>query len=134
MKEFTLHVLAADRVFYNGPCVSISAPASDGEFGVLANHENTIIAIIPGIIRFRTPEGNEYKAVVSQGMMKIENNDVLVLVHSCERPEDIDRVRAERALEEAMRQLKQKQSKREYHMAQANLARALSRLKNHKKP
>lgn len=131
MATFKLHVLAADKVFFEGECEHLSVPTSNGMYGVLANHENTISAIVPGEMTFRVPGEHDQYAIVSQGMMKIEKNDVLLLVHSCERPEDIDRVRAQRALEEAMRQLKQQQSKKEYHMAQANIARALSRLKNH---
>ena len=43
--------------------------------------------------------------------------------------EDIDRVRAEAALERAKEQLRQKQSIQEYHVSQASMARAMLRLK-----
>ena len=46
-----------------------------------------------------------------------------------ERPEDIDANRAKRAADAAKEELLQKKSLQEYKSAQANLARALSRLR-----
>ena len=43
---FPLHVLAADKPFYEGDCESLVVPTLDGEYGVLAGHCNTICAIV----------------------------------------------------------------------------------------
>lgn len=61
--------------------------------------------------------------------MKIENGEVLVLVDTAERPEDIDALRAKEAADAAREALLQKQSIQEYHMAQTTLARAIARLR-----
>lgn len=95
MNSFRVHILAADHTFYDGPCESLIIPAPDGQYGIWAGHANTICAIIPGTLRLRVPEGAEQIAAVSSGVVKIEDNDVLVLVDSAERPEDIDRLRAQ---------------------------------------
>jgi F-type H+-transporting ATPase subunit epsilon len=65
----------------------------------------------------------------SSGLVKVENNEVLVLVDSAERPEDIDENRAKRAAAEAKEAMLQKRSIQEYQQAQANLARAINRLR-----
>ena len=49
--------------------------------------------------------------------------------HSAERPEEIDKFRAEAALERAREQLQQKQSIMEYHISSASMARAMARLR-----
>ena len=36
MKSFHLQVLAAERVFYDGPCQSLTVPTIDGMYGVMA--------------------------------------------------------------------------------------------------
>ena len=78
---------------------------------------------------YRIP-GEETKiAAVSSGLIKIENNEVLVLVDSAERPEEIDANRAKEAADAAREALLQKQSIREYRTAQTNLARAIARLR-----
>ena len=60
--------------------------------------------------------------------MKVEEGEVLVLVDSAVRPEDIDEMRQRRAADEAKEALLQKKSIEEHHAAQARLARALARL------
>ena len=129
MDTFQVHILAADRTFYEGPCLSMTIPTSDGEYGILAHHSNMIAAIQPGILRYQIPGEPPHLAAISPGMIKVEKNDVLVLVDSAERPEEIDAARARREAEEAQEILLQKESRQEYRVAQATLARALNRLR-----
>ena len=129
MDAFQVHILAADKTFYEGPCVSLTIPASDGELGILANHSPMIAAVKPGTLRYQVPGEEPRLAAISPGMMKVEKNDVLVLVDSAERPEDIDAVRAQREADEAREALLQKRSRQEHQIAQATLARALNRLR-----
>ena len=129
MDTFLVHILAADRSFYEGPCVSLTIPASDGEMGILAHHSNMIAAIQPGTLRYQAPGQPVQLAAVSPGMVKVENNHVLVLVDSAERPEEIDAARAQREADQAREALLQKKSRQEYQIAQASLARALNRLR-----
>ena len=126
MRTFQLHILAADRVFFEGECESVVAPTASGQYGVQAHHSNMIAAISPGELTFRTAQGETRYAAVSAGMIKVEHNDVLILVDSAERPEDIDVVRAQREADEA---ILQKNSIREYRSAQAALARSINRLR-----
>lgn len=128
MENFPVHILAADEPFYEGPCHSISVPTTTGMYGVLAHHTNVILAIVPGTLRYRCEGEDEKLAAVSAGLMKVENGEVLILVDSAERPEEIDANRAQRAADRAKEELLQKKSIQEYRMAQSNLARALSRL------
>ena len=129
MDTFQVHILAADRIFYEGPCVSLTIPTSDGERGILAHHENMMAAIQPGTLRWQPPEQEVQLAAVSPGMVKVERNDVLVLVDSAERPEEIDEARARREADEAREALLQKKSRQEHQLAQSTLARALNRLR-----
>ena len=93
-----------------------------------AGHANTICAIVPGTLHLRAPDGREQIAAVSSGVVKIEDNDVLVLVDSAERPEDINRLRAQHAADAAKEAILQKRSIREYREAHLTLARAIARL------
>ena len=129
MKCFRLHIYAADRVFFEGDCTSLIVPTVYGQYGVQAHHANLIAALVPGLLTFRCPDVPERLAAVSAGMIKIEDNDVLVLVDSAERPEDIDENRAEEAIRQAGEELKHRQSRIEYEQSQATMARAMARLK-----
>lgn len=128
MSSFQVFILAADNVLYEGPCESLIVPTSEGQYGILANHSNMISAVVPGELSYRVPGETEQFAAVSAGLVKVENNEVLVLVDTAERPEDIDANRAKRAADEAKEALLQKRSIQEYRSAQANLAREVNRL------
>ena len=129
MKSFKIHILEADNTFYEGECESLMVPTSNGPYGVLAGHSNTITAIVPGIMTYRTPGGEDLLASVSAGLLKIENNDVLVLVDAAERPEEIDANRARRLADAAKEAMLQKKSILEYRAAQTNLSRAIAQLR-----
>lgn len=127
--QFQIHILAADSPFYEGPCESLIVPTLQGQYGILAHHENLISATVPGELFYRIPGKETEVAFVSEGLVKVEDNDVMVLVDSAERPEDIDANRAKRAADAAKEAMLQKRSIEEYHTAQARLARAINRLK-----
>ncbi len=129
MEPFQVHILAADKTFYEGPCVSLTIPTSDGELGIWAHHAAMIAAVQPGTLRYQLPEEEPRIAATSPGMVKVEKNVVLVLVDSIERPEEIDAARARREADQAREIILQKKSRQEYQIAQGNLARALNRLR-----
>ena len=129
MRQFKVHILAADRVMYEGPCESLVIPTPRGQYGILGGHFNMITAVVPGKLTYRVPDSEARPMAVSAGLVKVEDNDVMVLVDTAEYPEEIDANRARRAAERAKEEILQKQSIREYYAAQANLARAINRLK-----
>lgn len=129
MKTFQLILIAADRLFYNGPCTSLTLSGTDGAWGILADHAPMVIALVPGELRFVREDGQEECVAVGAGMAQVNKRDVLVLADTIERPEEIDANAARRAMEDAQEALRQRQSQREYRMNKAALARALGRLK-----
>ena len=128
MKTFRLRILAAERTFYDGPCQSLTVPTIDGRYGLMAQHENVVIAIIPGELTLHTESGEEQIAAVSEGMLKMEDNEALVLVDTIERPEEIDLHRAEQIAAEAGAALRAKHSEQERALVMARMARAMSRM------
>lgn len=122
---------------YDGEAESVSLMTTEGSVGILAHHSNLIMAIVPGIVEY-VPAGEDAKAagltgkqvaVVSDGLLKVENNEVMILVDTAERPEDIDEARARRAEEQARENLKRANSNRDVALASAELSRAMSRIK-----
>lgn len=129
MNTFTLKILAAERVFYDGACVSLTVPTLDGLYGVQAKHEDVILAVVPGTLTVRTDLGDEIVAAVSGGVLKMEDNTALLLADTVERADEIDERRAERAAERAKAELLKKKSAQEQRLAEQHMARALSRIK-----
>lgn len=129
MNSFKVRILSAEKPFYEGDCESITVPTPQGERCILAHHSNAIFAVVPGEMHYRVPNQQSQIAAVSSGLVKVEDNEVLVLADSVERPEEIDDKRAKIAADAAREALLQKRSINEHKIAQADLARAISRLR-----
>ncbi|MBO5994292.1 MAG: ATP synthase F1 subunit epsilon [Firmicutes bacterium] len=129
MNTFELHILAAERSFYEGPCESLILPLTEGMYGIQANHINMMAGVLPGELTYRVPGGTDQHAACSRGMVKVEDNVVTVLIDTAERPEEIDVNRAQRAADEAKEEILKKKSRQEYMKAQMELARAMTRLR-----
>ena len=137
MATFKLHFMASEHMVYDGDAESVSLMTTEGSVGVLAHHSNLIMAVVPGIVEY-VPAGEDAKAaglsgrqtiVVSDGLLKVENNEVMILVDTAEYPEDIDEARARRAEEKAREDMKRANSQRDVALASAELSRAVSRIK-----
>ena len=118
MKTFPLRVLAPERTFFDGACTSLTVPSIDGIYGLMAQHEDIVLAVVPGKLTLRDAEG----------VLKMEHGEALVLVDTIERPEEIDLHRAEEMAAEARAELKAKRSAQEQAIANARIARAISRI------
>lgn len=134
MSKFYLKVISSNRIFYEGFCTCLIIPSVDGEKAIMAHHEEVIVAVDNGEMRMQKEEGGEWSyAVLGKGFCMVANNRVTVLADTVERPEEVDANRAKEALERAQERLRQKKSIQEYHMTQAAMARALTRLKETEK-
>ena len=127
--QFYLHLIAAEKVFYEGYAECLIINTVDGQTSFLAHHCQSMVAVSPGPLEVKKPDGTWIRVVAGVGSMVFANNRATVLVETCETQEELDVRRAEEALERAKERMRQHQSMREYHMTQAAMARALSRLK-----
>ena len=137
MATFKLHFMASEHMVYDGEAESVSLMTTEGSIGILAHHSNLIMAVVPGIVEY-VPAGEDAKAagldgkqvsVVSDGLLKVENNEVMILVDTAEHPAEIDEARARRAKEKAREDLKRANTNRDVALASAELSRAMSRIK-----
>ncbi len=141
MATFKLHFMSSEHMVYEGDAESVSLMTTEGSIGILAHHSNLVMAIVPGEITY-VPAGDaareaglsgEQTFVVSDGLLKVENNDVMLLVDTAEHPDEIDEARARRAEEKAREDLKRANSNRDVSLASAELSRAMSRIKASRK-
>lgn len=128
MNEFQCIIASSDKIFYDGPCLSLVVPAWDGEYAFMAKHQECVAAVSIGTLRVKKPDGSVVLGVCGLGLVCFEKNRAVVLVDTIERPEDIDEVQARRAEEQAEEELKEAKSQQEYNASQAALARAIYRL------
>lgn len=127
MNSFILNITASSGEFYQGSCESMVLPVKDGAYGVQAGHSPVLVAIHMGILHFEV-NGESQDILVGDGIAEVTPAYVMVLVDSAERPEDIDKNRAEAARIRAEERLQHQQSMHEYYQSKIALDRAMQRL------
>lgn len=129
MNKFHLEILTPERVFYQGECVSLIVPITDGMLGIMANREPITASITSGEAYYTRPDGDRILFSVLGGMVDVQDNMVKVLCESALLPEEIDEDTELRNIEEAKSELAKKQSKHDYLLSKLMLANAVNNLK-----
>lgn len=126
--RLALEVATPTRLAVAETVDEVVLPGSQGYFGVLPGHAPFLTTLGVGELTYRVGREERHLAVAG-GFAEVRNDKVIVLADTAERPDEIDRDRAERARERAERRLAGRSSEDvDYVRAAAALARALARL------
>jgi F-type H+-transporting ATPase subunit epsilon len=129
-KTFPFEILTLQKLLLRDEVRFVIAPGQEGVFEILANHAPFVFALKPGVLRMRTPGGQDQYVAVGSGFLVVQKDRTTVLTRSAERPEEVDVERARRAKERAEQRLQQASSPDiDLTRAQTALQRALARLK-----
>jgi F-type H+-transporting ATPase subunit epsilon len=127
--RLTLEVATPSRLVVSESVDEVVVPGSEGYFGVLPGHAPLLATLGIGELTYKIGR-DEFHLAVARGFAEVRNDKVIVLADTAERPEDIDRARAERARERAERRLGGRTTEEvDYTRAIAALARALTRIR-----
>ena len=128
-ERLTLELATPTRLVVAETADEVVVPGIEGYFGVLPGHAAFLTTLGTGEIMYRAGRDEHYLAV-SGGFAEVRNDKVIILADTAERPEEIDRGRAERARERAERRLSGRgvEEAVDYARATTALARAMIRL------
>mgnify|MGYP003094889937 CR=1 FL=1 len=90
MSEIICDVVAKNQVLYSGSLYSVMVPGSEGELGIMANHEPFVSALKDGVIWARTKQegGTTLSAAIMGGYVQ-----VIVL---CDKTRALNRINVEK--------------------------------------
>ena len=83
-----VNIVAADHPVWHGTAKSVTIPASEGEMGILADHEPVLTVIKGGTVSVVDPAGERHAFEVSDGFISFDFNKLTVAV---ERGRDVVR-------------------------------------------
>lgn len=96
---FHCSVITPERALLEADATFVAFPAHDGEVGILKNHAPLLYKLGVGLLRVKTPEGEQAFFVDGGFAQMVENRLTLLTQHA--RPiAEIDRSVAEKAREE----------------------------------
>ena len=129
MGRLYLEVVTPERVLVSQEVDTVVAPGTEGEFGVLPDHVLFLSGIVPGELRYTSGSVKD-SMVVTTGFAEVSNNKVSVLVDAAEKTGEIDRERAQQAIERARERLAKERGSEDVDFIRAELAlkRAIARV------
>jgi F-type H+-transporting ATPase subunit epsilon len=124
-----VEIVTAEQVVYSEEDVDrLIVPGVEGELGVLTLHAPLLTMIQPGVLRI--VKGDDVvEMAITGGFIEVRDNRITILADAAERSEEIDEVRAEEARRQAQRRLEERETEVDLAQMQAELARALARIK-----
>jgi F-type H+-transporting ATPase subunit epsilon len=123
-----LEIVTAERTVLSDDVDQINAPGAAGRMGVLPRHEPLMTMLVPGELTI-IKQGQRTPFAISGGFMEVLPDRVTILADTAERADEIDEARADAARKRAEELLQNRRSEQEAVLAEAQLRRALVRLR-----
>lgn len=87
-KTLQVNIVAADHPVWHGTAQSVTIPASEGEMGILPNHEPVLTVIKNGTVTVVDPQGARHSFEITDGFISFDTNRLTIAV---ERGRDVVR-------------------------------------------
>jgi F-type H+-transporting ATPase subunit epsilon len=127
-KTIQCDIVSAHEEIWSGHAAQVFATGVSGELGIYPRHTPLITQLKPGPVRVVDTEGEEQFFFVGGGIIEVQPHMVTVLADTAVRADDLDAAAAQRAKEEAERELANRTGEMEVAEAQAKLAEAVAQL------
>ena len=126
--KILLEVVTPDHRLLSQEVDYVSAPGSEGDFGVLPGHCHLLTTLRIGELQYRVGEQTEFMSVL-WGFAEVTPTKVTILAEIAEKAEDINVDRAEEAVQKAEARLERGGLPSEVEEARVSLEKARLRRK-----
>lgn len=84
MAHLDVELVATDRLVWSGEARMVSAPAADGDVGILPGHSPLLALMREGTVRITPTDGPERHVRVDSGFLSVDGDRVTVVVDHAE--------------------------------------------------
>ena len=128
MSVLRVEVVAAEGIAWQGDALSVSARTTEGDIGVLPNHEPMLASLVPCAAEVLGTDGNREVVVLDGGFISVADNRVSLLSPFARIAKEIDLKAAEHELAAAEKRLNageiDEETRHHYLRAQAQVKAA----------
>ena len=128
VKTIQCDIVSAQNEIWSGQAAQVFATGVSGELGIYPRHTPLITQLKPGPVRVVDEAGEEQFFFCGGGIIEVQPHIITVLADTAMRGEDIDATAAQKAREEAEREIADRTGEMEVAQAQAKLAEAIAQL------
>ena len=122
-----INIIAPDRTVWDADAEEVILPSSTGQLGVLRGHAPLLTALDIGVMRVRMDK-EWIPIVLMGGFAEVENDQLTILVNGAEEGSKINKVEAEKNLEEMTLRFNDAVTTKEKIEATQNLRKARARV------
>ncbi len=127
--KFNLEIISPNRVFYAGDVLALSVRTTEGDMGIMHDHQPMVVPISSGPLNLKFDEKSSRLAALFGGFCQVSlEGDVTIICEHAEWADEIDKNRAERAKKRAEERLAKNEAEVDFERARAALSRAITRL------
>jgi F-type H+-transporting ATPase subunit epsilon len=128
MAKLTLQVISPEKVIFEQDVDSFVVRAADGDVGIRPGHAPLFTSLQSGVMQVKA-NGEDTPLAVMGGFLQVQDNRATVLTESAELASTIDAARAKHAKERAEARLMERSVEVDRVRAEAALERAIVRLR-----
>lgn len=77
-----LEVVARSGELFAGEVTEAVVPALEGELGILPGRAPVLAVLVPGSVRYTTPDGETNSIKVGKGFLTVDNDNIMVVVEN----------------------------------------------------
>jgi len=125
--KLTLEIVTPDKSLVRDEVDEVQVPAAEGYMGILPGHTPLLALLKVGELWYRKGSEKLYLSVAF-GFVEVLPDRVTILAQLAERPEDIDRDRAERARRRAEERMAKPTPEIDFERARIALMKSMVRL------
>jgi F-type H+-transporting ATPase subunit epsilon len=96
-----VELVAPDRVVWSGEAEMVIARTTEGDIGILPNHEPMLGVLAESPVRIKRSDEGELVVAVLGGFLSVTRDSVSILAESVETEDEIDANAARQDLEQA---------------------------------
>lgn len=126
--KFLLEVVTPDKSFFNGEVEMAIVRTTEGDIGIMKNHEPVVAPVSVGGIRIKR-NGEFREAACAGGFLTVDEDKVIVITDAAEWADEIDVKRAQDSADRAARRLENKQNELDVLRAKVSMDRAMNRIR-----
>ena len=101
----TVEVVSATGIAWEGEAISVIARTTEGDIGILADHEPFLAGLVPCAAEVLTVDGRREIVALDGGFLSVADNRVSLLSQFARVAKEIDLKHAERELADAEKRL-----------------------------
>jgi F-type H+-transporting ATPase subunit epsilon len=101
MADMEVELVAPDRIVWSGEADIVLARTTEGDIGILPNHEPMLGVLVEHPVRIKRTNEDELVVAVLGGFLSVSRDRVSILAESVETPDEIDAGQARQELDSA---------------------------------